>query len=125
MAANEVKVKTIQAIVVLKGKTPSPKELVMAGMTMLHQYNPASPNYVQEYEAKQFKAHWDSWIKDNELEQVVYEADDMDEMMQIEYLANQQSVPLSMFGNGEEVLVLGPFTKKDIEHIVTNCTKIS
>ncbi|WPK18860.1 hypothetical protein [Salmonella phage SD-6_S16] len=107
MAANDVKVKTIQAIVVLKDSTPSPKELVMAGMTMLHQYNPESPNYVQEYEAKKFKEHWQSWIKDNEMEQVV-----------------QQSVPLSIFGNGEEVLVLGPFTADDIIHLLSNCKKI-
>ncbi|HHJ0580057.1 TPA: hypothetical protein ACQFCQ_001373 [Escherichia coli] len=124
MAAQNVKVKTIQAIVVLKDSTPSPKELVMAGMTMLHQYNPESPNYVLEYEAKQFKEHWQSWIKDNEMEQVVYAADDIFELEQIEYLAGQQSVPLSIFGNGEEVLVLGPFTADVIMHLLSNCKKV-
>lgn len=124
MAANDVKVKTTQAIVVLKGSTPSPKELVMAGMTMLHQYNPESPNYVLEYEAKQFKTHWQSWIQDNEMSQVVYAADDIFELEQIEYLAGQQSVPLSIFGNGEEVLVLGPFSDDVIMHLLTNCKEV-
>lgn len=122
--ADQNKVKTIQAIVVLKGKTPSPKEMVMAGMTLLHQYNPASPNYVLDFEAKEFQKHWDSWIQDNEMKQVVYECDDMVDMEQIEYLAGQQSVPLSIFGNGEECLVLGPFTKDVVEHLVDLCTKV-
>lgn len=119
------KVDTIQAIVVLKDSKPDPKELVMAGMTVLHQYNPASKNFVGDYEAKQFKEHWDSWIHDNSTAQVLYECDDMLDMEQIEYLANQQSVPLNMFGNGEEVLVLGPFTKEVIMHLLSGCNKVS
>ena len=124
MAANETKVETIQAIVVLKGTVPSPAELVMAGMTMLHQYNPASPNYVQDYEAKEFNKHWQSWLSDNEAKQVVFEADDIFELEQIEFLASQQSVPLSNFGNGEEVLVLGPFSKDEIIHLLSNCSEV-
>ncbi|WPK19525.1 hypothetical protein [Salmonella phage SD-1_S14] len=31
---------------------------------------------------------------------------------------------MSIFGNGEEVLVLGPFTADDIIHLLSNCKKI-
>lgn len=111
-------VKTIQAIIIMTDEQPNPKELVMAGMTVLHQYNPASPNFVGQSEADEFKKHWDSWIKENEMRQEVYVCNSYDDMTQIEYQANMESIPLSIFGNGEKCLVLGPFNEEDIERVM-------
>lgn len=118
-------VKTYQAIVVLNGAKPAElvKELTMAGMTVLNQYNPMSSAFVGEYEAKQFNKHWESWLKDNNTEQVYFTAPDMDTLVEIEYKATLESVPLSVFGNGEQVLVLGPFTKDRLDYLLQNCTK--
>lgn len=114
--SNKEAVNTIQAILIMANEQPNPKELVMAGMTVLHQYNPASPNFVGQAEAEEFKKHWDSWIKNN-MEQVVYVCNSEEDMEQIEYQANMESIPLSIFGNGEKCLVLGPFSAEDIERV--------
>lgn len=118
-------VKTFQAIVILEGTNPLDlvKEITMAGMTVLHQYNPSAASYVGEFESKQFTKHWDSWLKDNDKEQVVYFAPDADTLTEIEYKATLESVPLSVFGNGEKVLVLGPFTKDRLDYLLSDCTK--
>ena len=117
---------TFQAIVTVKGSVLNPKHMVMAGLTLLNQYDSRAGNYVGEYEEKGFRKHWDSWLKDNELKQVHYEVDDMDVLLGIEYIAQSMSCPMSNFGNGEEVLVLGPFTASEMDVMlnITGCTNL-
>lgn len=116
---------TYQAIVVLRGTNPEliTKEMVMAGMTVLHQYNPRSNSYVGSYEAGEFTKHWDSWVKDNELRQEVFYAHDIDEMNEISYLAENESVPMNAFDEESNILVLGPFTGERLDFFTQNFTK--
>lgn len=116
---------TYQAIVVLKGTNPEDvtKEMVMAGMTVLHQYNARSNSYVGSYEAGEFTKHWDSWVKDNELRQEVFFAEDIDSMNEISYLAENESVPMNAFDEESTVLVLGPFTGERLDFFTQSFTK--
>lgn len=116
---------TYQAIVVLKGTNPEDvtKEMVMAGMTVLHQYNSRSNSYVGSFEAGEFTKHWDSWVKDNGLRQEVFFAEDIDSMNEISYLAENESVPMNAFDEESTVLVLGPFTGERLDFFTQNFTK--
>lgn len=116
---------TYQAIVVLRGTNPEliAKEMVMAGMTVLHQYNSRSNSFVGPYEAGEFTKHWDSWVKDNELRQEVFFANDVDEMNEISYLAENESVPMNAFDEESNVLVLGPFTGERLDFFTQSFTK--
>ena len=116
---------TFQAIVVLKGTAPEviAAELVMAGMTTLHQYNPKSNSFVGNYEAGEFTKHWDSWVKDNDLRQAVYFADNIDQLNEVSYLAELESDPMNAFDEDSSVLVLGPFSGERIDYLTTNFTK--
>lgn len=109
---------TYQAVVTIKGSVLNPKHIVMAGLTMLNQYDERAGNYVGEYEEKQFRKHWDSWLKDNELKQVHFEADDMDVVLGMEYIAQSMSCPMSAFGDDQEVIVFGPFEASQLDSIV-------
>lgn len=116
---------TYQAIVVLRGTNPEliTKEMVMAGMTVLHQYNPRSNSYVGSHEAGEFTKHWDSWVKDNQLRQEVFFANDVDEMNEISYLAENESVPMNAFDEESNILVLGPFTGERLDFFTQNFEK--
>lgn len=116
---------TYQAIVVLKGTDTSSvtKELVMAGMTLLHQYNPKSNSYVGSHESGEFTKHWDSWVKDNSLRQEVFFADSVLDMTQISYMAELESVPINAFDEESSVLVLGPFSADRLDFLTKECTK--
>lgn len=116
---------TYQAIVVLKGTNPEDvtKEMVMAGMTVLHQYNSRSNSYVGPFEAGEFTKHWDSWVKDNGLRQEVFFAEDIDSMNEISYLAENESVPMNAFDEESTVLVLGPFTGERLDFFTQNFEK--
>lgn len=116
---------TYQAIVVLKGTNPEDvtKEMVMAGMTVLHQYNSRSNSYVGSFEAGEFTKHWDSWVKDNGLRQEVFFAEDIDSMNEISYLAENESVPMNAFDEESTVLVLGPFTGERLDFFTQSFTK--
>lgn len=116
---------TYQAIVVLKGTNPEDvtKEMVMAGMTVLHQYNSRSNSYVGSFEAGEFTKHWDSWVKDNGLRQEVFFAEDIDSMNEISYLAENESVPMNAFDEESTVLVLGPFTGERLDFFTQNFEK--
>ena len=116
---------TYQAIVVLKGTNPEEMaaEMVMAGMTTLHQYNPKSNSYVGSYESGEFTKHWDSWVKDNELRQEVFIADSFEEMEEIAYLGENESIPMNAFGDESKVLVLGPFTGARLDFMTQNFEK--
>lgn len=124
---DDQKQETFQAVVTVKGSVLNPKHIAMAGLTLLNQYDSRAGNYVGEFEEKGFRKHWDSWLKDNELLQVHYEVDDMDVLLGIEYIAQSMSCPMSNFGNGEEVLLLGPFTASQLNVLlnVAGSTKIS
>lgn len=121
----DVKQVTYQAIVVLKGTNPElvTKELVMAGMTVLHQYNSKANSYVGSFEAGEFTKHWDSWVKDNELRQEVFFAEDFDEMNEISYLAENESVPMNAFDEESTILVLGPFTGERLDFFTQGFTQ--
>lgn len=116
---------TYQAIVVLEGTSPSEvaKEMVMAGMTVLHQYNPKSNSYVGSYEAGEFTKHWDSWTKDNELRQEVFFSSNIAEMEELSYLGELESVPMNAFDEESTVLVLGPFTAERLDFLTKDLTK--
>ena len=116
---------TYQAIIVLKGTNPEDvtKEMVMAGMTVLHQYNSRSNSYVGSFEAGEFTKHWDSWVKDNGLRQEVFFAEDIDSMNEISYLAENESVPMNAFDEESTVLVLGPFTGERLDFFTQSFTK--
>lgn len=114
---------TYQAIVLLEGTDPSKvaTEMVMAGMTVLHQYNPKSNSYVGSYEAGEFTKHWDSWVKDNELRQEVFYSDSIETMMEVAYMAGDtESIPVNAFDEDSTVLVLGPFTASRLDFFTSN-----
>lgn len=116
---------TYQAIIVLKGTNPEEvaKEMVMAGMTVLHQYNAKANSYVGPFEAGEFTKHWDSWVKDNDFRQEVFFADEIQEMDEISYLAENESVPMNAFNEESSVLVLGPFTGERLDFFTQSFTK--
>lgn len=126
MKPEDEKQVTFQAVVTVKGSVLNPKHITMAGLTLLNQYDSRAGNYVGEYEEKGFRKHWDSWLQDNGLKQVHYEVDDMDVLLGIEYIAQSMSCPMSNFGNGEEVLVLGPFSESELNVMlnITGCTNL-
>lgn len=116
---------TYQAIIVLKGTKPEEvaKEMVMAGMTVLHQYNAKANSYVGSFEAGEFTKHWDSWVKDNDFRQEVFFAEEIHEMNEISYLAENESVPMNAFSHESTVLVLGPFTAERLDFFTQNFEK--
>ena len=118
--------KTIQAVIVLEGSTLEQvsSEMVMAGMTVLHQYNRESKNYVGDYEAKQFKEHFDSWVTpENSLKQELFFAS-RELMNEIEYNSALESIPLNNYNEEtSNVLVLGPFTESRIHFFTEGLRK--
>lgn len=121
----ETKEVTYQAIIVLKGTDveKNAAEMVMAGMTTLHQYNPKSNSFVGSYEAQQFTKHWDSWVQHNGLRQEIFYADNVDTMNEVSYMAENESIPMSAFDEDSSVLVLGPFSADRMDFYTSYFTK--
>lgn len=114
-----------QAVVILKD-TPEAivaKELVLGTQVLNNQYTPGKASYVGKFEAQQFKETYDKWVEGGAEIRVFY-ADERLEMDDIEYKAvSLETVPASGWGNGESVLVLGPFAADRLNFHLENCTE--
>lgn len=114
-----------QAVVILKG-TPEAivaKELVLGTQVLNNQYTPGKASYVGKFEAQQFKETYDKWVEGGAEIRVFY-ADERLVMDDIEYKAvSLETVPASGWGNGESVLVLGPFAADRLNFHLENCTE--
>ena len=114
-----------QAVVILKD-TPEAivaKELVLGTQVLNNQYAPGKASYVGKFEAQQFKETYDKWVEGGAEIRVFY-ADERLEMDDIEYKAvSLETVPASGWGNGESVLVLGPFAADRLNFHLENCTE--
>lgn len=115
-----------QAIVILKG-TPEDvvaKEIALGSQVVYSQYTPGKASFLGSFEAKQFGETYDKWIKENDAEIRVFYADDELEMNDIEFKAvSLETVPSSAWGDGQRVLVLGPFEADRLDFHLVNCTE--
>lgn len=120
------KQRVYQAIVILKG-TPEAvvaKEVALGTQVLLGQYTPGKASYVGKFEAKQFNETHETWVNDNAGEIRVFYVDDRIELDNIEYAASSlETVPASGYGEGESVLVLGPFDGIRLDYHLQSCTE--
>lgn len=123
---NQTNPSIYQAVVILKGTSPDvvAKELVRGTQVLLAQYTPGKANNLGTFETKQFKETYDKWISENDGEIRVFYADERLELDSIEYQAvSLETVPASGYGDGESVLVLGPFDGSRLDFHLQNCTE--
>lgn len=115
-----------QAIVILKGTPESvvAKEVALGTQVLLGQYTPGKASYLGKFESTQFNETHEVWVNENKGEIRVFYADDRLELDDIEYKAcSLETVPASGYGEGENVLVLGPFDGTRLDYHLQNCTE--
>jgi|AGFS01.1.fsa_nt_gi hypothetical protein len=123
---NQTNPSIYQAIVILKGTSPDvvAKELVRGTQVLLAQYTPGKANNLGSFETKQFKETYEKWVSENDGVIRVFYADERLELDSIEYQAvSLETVPASGYGDGESVLVLGPFAGDRLDFHLQNCTE--
>ncbi|AZU98171.1 hypothetical protein SEPL_200 [Salmonella phage SE_PL] len=124
---NQTNERIYQAVVILKD-TPQDvvaKELVRGTQVLLAQYTPGKASNLGKFETKQFQETYQKWVDENEGNIRVFIADDRLELDSIEYQAvSLETVPASGYGEGESVLVLGPFDGTRLDFHLQNCTEV-
>lgn len=116
--------KYYRAILVLKGTTEEQFQqgLEKALSDIKEKYDPENPNFVGDFEGKEFKKAMEAWEAAGS--PVKKYAVSTDDMSGIDFMVNMASVPVNFIEEDTKVMVLGPEVDEELDIHVSSLEEI-